>query len=153
MIKNYLCSTHKSLILSFVLALFSLSAYSQEIPTDPAAISAGEKLFNTNCKTCHRVQQKLIGPALAGIEQRAPSIDWIKSFVRNSTAVIASGDLYAVKVFNENNKIMMTSFSSLKDEDIMNILGYVKAEVEKPVAEAPVNVGGQASDQGTGAAP
>lgn len=153
MIKNYLCSTHKSLILSFVLALFSLSAYSQEIPTDPAAISAGEKLFNTNCKTCHRVQQKLIGPALAGIEQRAPSIDWIKSFVRNSSAVIASGDLYAVKVFNENNKIMMTSFSSLKDEDIMNILGYVKAEVEKPVAEAPVNVGGQASDQGTGAAP
>lgn len=152
MIKNYLCSTHKSLILSFVLASFSLSAYSQEIPTEPAAISAGEQLFNTNCKTCHRVQQKLIGPALAGVEQRAPSIDWIKSFVRNSSAVIASGDVYAVKVFNENNKIMMTSFP-LKDEDIMNILGYIKSEAEKPVAVAPVNGGPPGTEQGAGAAP
>ncbi len=153
MIKNYLCSTHKSLILSFVLALFSLSAYCQEIPTEPAAISAGEKLFNTNCKSCHRVQQKLIGPALAGIEQRAPSIDWIISFVKNPSAVIASGEPYAVKVFNESNKIMMTSFSSLKDEDIMNILGYVKAEAEKPVAGAPVTGGPPSTNQATGAAP
>lgn len=149
---NYLCSTHKSLILFFVLAFFSLSVYSQEIPTEPEAISAGEQLFNTNCKTCHRIDQRLIGPALAGVEERAPSIDWIKSFVRNSSAVIASGDPYAVNLFNEYNKVLMTSFSSLKDDDIMNILGYIKAEAEKP-DEPTVTNGGQAAGQQTGAAP
>ncbi|MEO5601035.1 MAG: cytochrome c3 family protein [Cyclobacteriaceae bacterium] len=151
---NYLCSTHKSFIFSFVLALFSLSAYSQEIPTEPAAITAGEQLFNANCKTCHRVQTKLIGPALAGVTERAPSIDWIKSFIRNSSAVIASGDPYAVALFNANNKLMMTSFSSLKDPDIMNILGYIKAEAEKPAVAipAPGTVPG-ASQAATNAAP
>ncbi len=134
---NYLYATHKSFIFSFVLSLFSLTVYSQEIPTEPAAITAGEQLFNANCKTCHRVQTKLIGPALAGIQDRAPSIDWIKSFIRNSSAVIASGDPYAVALFNANNKLLMTSFSSLKDPDIMNILGYIKAEAEKPAVATP----------------
>lgn len=154
MIKNYLCSTHKSLILSFVLALLSLSAYSQEIPTDPAAISAGKQLFDANCKTCHRVQDKLIGPALAGVYDRAPSIDWIKHFIRNSSAVIASGDEYAVNLFNANNKVLMTSFSSLKDDDIMHLLGYIKSEAEKPVVkDEPVGGQGQPAGQPTGTPP
>jgi hypothetical protein len=39
----------------------------------------------------------------------------------------------------------MTSFSSLKDEDIMNVLAYIQAETEKgpAVAETPVVVDGQ----------
>jgi mono/diheme cytochrome c family protein len=131
-INHPLCSTHKSLILYLVLSLFSLSSYSQEIPTEAAALTAGGQLFNANCKTCHRVDTKLIGPALAGVYDRAPSIDWIVKFVHNSSAVIASGDAYAVNLFNANNKVMMTSFSSLKEQDVLNILGYIKAESEKP---------------------
>jgi cytochrome c2 len=132
MIKNYLHSTCKSILFVFTLVFVSFSAYSQEIPKEPAAISAGEQLFNANCKACHRVQQKLVGPALAGVYDRAPSIDWIKSFVKNSSAVIASGDAYAVNLYNEFNKTQMTSFSNLKDQDIMNVLAYIKAEAEKP---------------------
>ncbi len=95
----------------------------------------------------------MIGPALAGIQDRAPSIDWIKSFVKNSSAVIASGEPYAVNLFNANNKILMTSFP-LKDEDIMNILGYIKSEAEKPDAVAPPTTGGPpVTGQETGAAP
>ena len=151
---TYHRSTLKSLILTFVLALFSLSSYSQEIPTDEASIAAGKQLFDANCKTCHRVSEKLIGPPLAGIYDRAPSIDWIKKFIRNSSALIASGDAYAVNVFNENNKIMMTSFSSLKDDEIMHILGYVKNTAEKPAAPAVAPGAEQAAaGQGTGAAP
>jgi cytochrome c2 len=135
---NYLRSTHKSLIVSFFLTLSSLSTYSQEIPTDAASITAGGQLFNANCKTCHRVQSKLIGPALAGVYDRVPSIDWIFKFVHNSSAVIASGDAYAVNLFNANNKVQMTSFSSLKEQDILHIMAYVKSEAEKP-AEPPPN--------------
>nr|WP_254089581.1 c-type cytochrome [Dawidia soli] len=100
-------------------------------------MSAGESLFNANCKACHRVHQKLVGPALAGVHDRAPSIDWIKAFVKNSSKVIASGDEYANKLYNEYNKTQMTAFSSFKDEDIMNILAYVKAETDKPATPTP----------------
>jgi mono/diheme cytochrome c family protein len=131
-------SARKFLSVLFVFTLISLTSFAQEIPTDAAAIKDGEGLFNANCKACHRVKQKLVGPALAGVYERAPSIDWIKSFVKNSSAVIASGDEYANKLYNEYNKTQMTAFSSLKDDQIMHILAYVKAEAEKvEVAKTP----------------
>jgi cytochrome c2 len=141
MIKNFISSACKFLLLVFVFALISLTSQAQGIPTEPTAISAGESLFNANCKACHRVHQKLVGPALAGVYDRAPSIDWIKSFVKNSSAVIASGDDYANKLYNEYNKTQMTAFSSFKDQDIMNILAYVKAETDKGPAPTPPTPG------------
>ncbi len=115
----------------------SLNSFAQEIPSDAAVISAGEALFNGNCKSCHRVKQKLVGPALAGVENRAPSIDWIYSWVRNPAKMIASGDAYAVKIYEEYNKSQMTAFTNYTDEQIMSILAYVKAEAEKVEAPAP----------------
>lgn len=123
----------------------SLSSFAQDISTDPAIISAGEALFNGNCKSCHRVKQKLVGPALAGVETRVPSLDWIKAWVRNPAKVIASGDAYAVKIYEEYNKSQMTAFTSYTDDQIMSILAYVKAEAEKvdaPVATATTADGG-----------
>lgn len=144
MIIHYLNSSYKSSLLILFLSLFSLSAFSQEISTDAAAISAGKQLFDSNCKTCHRIDKKLIGPALAGVYDRAPSIDWIKLFVRNSAGVIATGEPYAVKLYNEYNKTQMTAFTGLKDPDIMNILAYIKSETDKPTTAtgAPAPTGG-----------
>ncbi|HEY9487033.1 MAG TPA: cytochrome c3 family protein, partial [Chryseosolibacter sp.] len=88
-----------------------------------------------------------------GVYDRAPSIEWIQKFVKNSSAVIASGDPYAVNLFNEYNKLMMTSFSSLKDQDILNILGYIKAEDEKPPVEAAQPSQPAAGGPATGEAP
>ena len=120
-----------------VCLLISFSVQAQEIPSDAAAISAGEALFNGNCKTCHRVKTKLIGPALAGFEGRVPSIGWILNWVKNPAKVISSGDEYANKIYLEYNKSQMTAFTSYKDAQILSILAYVKAEAAKPDA-APV---------------
>jgi mono/diheme cytochrome c family protein len=135
-----------ALTLVFTLSL-SLSSFSQEIPTDPAVISAGEALFNGNCKSCHRVKQKLVGPALAGVETRVPSLDWIYSWVRNPAKMIASGDDYANKIYTEYNKSQMTAFTNYTDEQILSIVAYVKAEAEKPDAPA---AGTTATAGGTG---
>ncbi len=132
---------------SLILILFSLSTFAQEISKDAAVIKVGEELFNGNCKSCHRVKQKLVGPALAGVEDRAPSIQWIKSWIRNSAKVVASGDAYAVALYNEYNKSQMTAFNSYTDDQIMSILAYVKAEADKP--EAPK--GPQVTADGGGA--
>jgi mono/diheme cytochrome c family protein len=112
--------------------LLSFSIQAQEIPSDPAAISAGEALFNGNCKTCHRVKQKLIGPALAGVETRVPSVGWIINWVKNPAKVIASGDDYANKIYAEYNKSQMTAFTGYKDAQILSILAYIKSEAAKP---------------------
>src|SRR5690606_4395539 len=100
---NHYCPALKSLLLSFDFAVITITGFAQEIPTDEASIAAGKQLFDTNCKTCHRVDTRLIGPPLAGVYDRAPSIQWIKDFIHNSSAVIASGDEYAVNLFNEYN--------------------------------------------------
>ncbi len=108
-----------------------------EIPTAAANISAGEELFKGNCASCHKIDQKLVGPALANVYDRAPSIDWIVSFIQNSQKVIATGDEYAVNLYNEYNQTQMTAFPSFSREDILNILGYIKQETEaKPAATA-----------------
>ena len=147
--KIFISSACKFLSLVFVFTLLSFSSTAQEISKEASAISAGESLFNANCKTCHRVHQKLIGPALSDVYNRAPSIDWIKSFVKNSSGVIAGGDEYAVKLYNEFNKTQMTAFSSLKDADIMNVLAYIQAETEKgpEVAKTPAPADGQAAKE------
>ena len=136
--RNLIFSACKFLPIVFVFALLHFTSHAQEISKEAPAIAAGESLFNANCKTCHRVHQKLIGPALSDVYNRAPSIDWIKSFVKNSAGVIAGGDDYANKLYTEYNKTQMTSFSSLKDADIMNILAYIQSETDKGPAVAVV---------------
>ena len=149
--RNFISSACKFITLVFVFALLNISTTkAQEATDDAAAIKAGESLFNANCKACHAVKRKLVGPALAGVEDRAPSIDWIIDFVHNSSAVISSGDEYAVRLYNEYNKTQMTAFTSLKDQDILNILAYVRAEAAKEDAPAAAPAGGQqqAGDSG-----
>ena len=153
MIKNHISSAVKflPLILIFTIASFAANA---QIPTDPAAIAAGKALFEGNCKACHRVHSKLVGPALAGVYDRVPSIDWIKNFVKNSSKVIASGDEYANKIYNENNKTQMTAFSSFKDEQILSIMAYVKDDTDHPpVVAAPVSGGAAKGTEQAGGVP
>jgi mono/diheme cytochrome c family protein len=128
----------------------SITSFSQEIPTDAAAISAGEALFNGNCKSCHRVKQKLVGPALAGVQDRAPSIAWILDWVKNPAKKVASGDEYANKIYNEYNKSQMTAFTSYTDAQILSILAYVKVEAEKVDVVPPTPGGDVAGGTGGG---
>ena len=89
-------------------------------------------LYKANCTSCHAIKDKVIGPPLAGISTRHKE-DWLIKWIRNSQAMIKAGDPYGVKIFNEYNKVVMTSFN-LKDDEIKAILTYIKAEEVKPDA-------------------
>lgn len=96
----------------------------------------GKTLFTNNCAQCHAVSgEKVVGPGLKGIESRAPSKDWLHKWIRNSSAVIATGDAYANQVFNANGKVQMSSFPSLTDADIDGILAYID-QANKPATAA-----------------
>ncbi len=108
---------------------------------DPAVIAQGETLFKGNCTTCHAINEVVIGPALRNVHERVPSFEWAVSFIRNSQQVIASGDDYAVKLYEEYNKTQMTAFA-FSDEEIASIWEYLKAESAKPVVEPVIGGGG-----------
>lgn len=89
-------------------------------------IVAGADLFKANCAQCHAVNDVVVGPALAGIDKRRP-LPWITKWVRNSSKMVASGDVYGVRLFNQYQKQQMPSFQ-LSEEQIIQIVKYVKSE-------------------------
>lgn len=108
-------------------------------PGEAAAIAAGDALFKANCTQCHAVNEKVVGPALAGITKRRTA-SWVVSWVHNSAKVIASGDEYGVKIFDDNGKQQMPSFPQLSEKDIKDILAWVESE-EGNVSPSVTNVG------------
>ena len=118
-----------------ILPIQNAFAQASDVPTDAETIAAGEKLFAENCKVCHTVETRLIGPALKGVYDRR-ELPWIYAFVKNSSKVIASGDEQAVAIFSEYNEIPMTAFDFFSDEEILSIMSYIKDQTDNaPAAE------------------
>lgn len=130
---NYQMPGLRKITVLALLLVTTVFTQAQEISTDPAIIKQGEALFKANCKSCHKLDAKVVGPALAGVTKRAPSIDWIKQWIKNPAKVIASGDAYANKIYEEYQKSQMTAFTSLKDEEIMALIAYIEAPPAAPV--------------------
>ena len=99
--------------------------------------AAGKGLFNTNCAACHKLDKKLVGPALGKISERR-DLDWLKSWIKDNNAFRATGDADAKAIFEEYKGSPMTAFPQLSDADIENIVAYLDADVAKPAGEAAV---------------
>ncbi|MBF4506862.1 c-type cytochrome [Flavobacterium sp. JLP] len=152
-------SISRKLLLSLSLTLiFSLTSFAQDAAAAPAAPEAaapaataggdpvkGKELFNANCAACHKLDAKSTGPALRGVAAKH-EMAWIYKWVHNSSEVIKSGDPVAVKLFEENNKSVMTAFPQLSEGDIDNIIAYTsEVKAEPAVAQG----GGSAAPPGT----
>jgi len=129
-----------ALFLSFFAHFYASAEDAKAAIGDPAK---GKELFDNNCASCHNVHKVMVGPALKGILERR-KIDWIIPWVKNPAKVIASGDAYANKLKTEYASAgVMTGFGALKDDDIKNIMSYVKEEETK----TPVIPGGGGDGQ------
>lgn len=156
----------------FVSALsFGVQGYAQDVPAAPVVAdsaagsatatvasaaskgdaSAGAAIFKQKCTACHAIDRTVVGPALKGIGERQDEA-WLIKWIKNSQALVASGDPDAVKIFNEYNKVVMTPFPELTDGDVVNILAYVKQEGDKPATPAGGAAAGTAGATGTEAA-
>ncbi|MCB0515411.1 MAG: c-type cytochrome [Chitinophagales bacterium] len=123
-----------SAAICLLLLMSSLHIHAQDrtaaIAATNGAYEAGEKLFKSNCSSCHKVNAKMTGPALAGVYDKYEA-EWLHSWVKNSQAMVKAGDPRAVQIYNEY-KLVMTSFPTLQNADIDNILAYVKVEADFP---------------------
>jgi mono/diheme cytochrome c family protein len=102
----------------------------------------GAKIFKQNCAVCHTLtDQKLTGPGLAGLFDRAPKGTWLHDWILDNKKMIKAGDAYANKIFNENGKADMTVFAGqLTDADVDAVLAYIKNPPPPPGGDKPTSV-------------
>ena len=113
-----------------------LFSFSLSIAAD---VKVGKDLFKANCAQCHNKNMKddLTGPALGGVQARwAGREKVLHNWIRNSQSVIASGDPYAVALYNKYNKTLMNPFPQLKDDEIESILAYIDVQFKTPAGPA-----------------
>jgi cytochrome c551/c552 len=85
-----------------------------------ADAKAGKSLFNANCAACHKLDKKLVGPALGKISERR-EMEWLKAWIKDNNALRASGDADAIAIYEEYKGSPMTAFPQLSDTDIENL--------------------------------
>jgi mono/diheme cytochrome c family protein len=112
------------------------------------AIAQGQSIFSANCKVCHAINERVVGPALKDVHKRRENA-WIVSFIKNSQKLIASGDAQAVAIYNEYGKTEMPAFDYLSDGEIQSVISYIKKESEAPTVTANV-ASGDGSQVSTG---
>jgi mono/diheme cytochrome c family protein len=133
----------KSLTLLLFFA-FSVSSYSQDM--DEARQKEGRKLFNSLCASCHKLDKKLVGPALGGVEERREN-SWLKSWIKNNAefqkvnAEAAQAAQYATSAMN--------AFPQLTDKNIDDILYYTTVgEIKKVPVAGETTIGGNVVSDG-----
>jgi cytochrome c2 len=89
----------------------------------------GQELFERKCAACHSLRNTRVGPTLECISDKR-SDEWMASFIRNSRALIESGDADAVSVFQEFNEIPMPRFPNLSDYEMNLLLNYLREDCE-----------------------
>ncbi len=126
-------STRIVVVITLAISLFlNMSSLSAQEPD----VKLGEQLFNAKCASCHNASsKKSTGPGLAGVLGRIPGGDWKYNWVHAPQKMIAAGDGYAVKIFQENNKSLMTPFPQLTNEEIDAILAYADPGPKNPIGD------------------
>ena len=96
--------------------------------------TAGKALFKDKCNSCHAMGSDLTGPALGGAVGRWEDAgdyngisgrEWLAKWIVNWQDAVDEGYPYAVEMQNYNGSAM-NSFTTLKDEEVNNIIAYIE---------------------------
>lgn len=85
----------------------------------------GYELILANCASCHNPIRDATGPKLAGVTKRRTE-KWLRSWISNSSKMIAEGDTQAVELYNKWGKTTMTAFP-ISDNEMDKIIDYLKS--------------------------
>ncbi len=91
-------------------------------PVDAALATQGEEIYSTRCITCHKMDDRYIGPALTGLlDRRSP--EWIMNMILAPEKMIAS-DPEAQALLAEYN-VPMTN-QNLTQDEARAVLEYLR---------------------------
>lgn len=153
--KNALLPRFRALFTLLILSAFTLISSNAQAQDSAAVVATvgdpavGEKLWKANCAACHKVDAKLIGPALGQVRQKYDD-EWLISWIRNNQELRESGDAQALAIYEEYNGLAMPAYPQFSDDDILGILAYAEQEYAAKQAPAVADAGEGAGVAGQG---
>jgi mono/diheme cytochrome c family protein len=103
-------------------AAFVLAGTSVAEAIDPA------KDFKQNCSSCHTIGGgRITGPDLKDVTKRKDRA-WLARFIRDPAGMVASGDAYALKLFEEARNVQMPNIAGMTAERVESLLNLIEAE-------------------------
>ena len=95
--------------------------FGDEIDTELAA--QGEAKFNAICIACHMADQRMIGPAMAGVyERRSP--EWVMNMILNPDGMLKEDPIAKALLKEYNNAIMLNQ--NLTEEEARAVAEYLR---------------------------
>lgn len=90
---------------------------------DQELAATGEEKFNTLCTACHMPEQRMIGPAMAGVyERRSP--EWVMNMILNPDGMLKEDPIAKALLKEYNNAIMLNQ--NLSREEARAIAEYLR---------------------------
>lgn len=96
-----------------------------ELPStiDPEMVARGKAKFDAICVACHMVDQRMIGPAMAGVlERRSP--EWAMNMILNPTQMLKEDPIAKALLKEYNNAIMLDQ--NLSEEEARDLVEYLR---------------------------
>ncbi|MEK6153056.1 cytochrome c [Flavobacteriaceae bacterium 3-367] len=95
--------------------------FDDEIDTE--LVAQGEAKFKTICTACHMVDQRMIGPAMAGVyERRSP--EWVMNMILNPDGMLKEDPIAKALLKEYNNAIMLNQ--NLSEEEARAVAEYLR---------------------------
>jgi mono/diheme cytochrome c family protein len=107
--------------------------------TQAQDVVEGRKLFKDKCASCHQLDRNSTGPALT---PKLTELDeaFAMKWIRNWKSLVDAGDKTAIEA-TKFSPAEMTTFPTLTDDQIKNIIAYAKAGEPKKAEDATAKVG------------
>ena len=101
--------------------------------TQAQDLAEGKTLFKNKCASCHALDHESTGPALT---PKLNELDeaWAIKWIKNWKALVDSGDKQAIEAAKLKPS-EMTTFPTLTDDQIKNIIAYAKVGEPKKVGD------------------
>ncbi len=92
---------------------------------DNELVNKGQEIFEAKCTACHKIGEKYIGPALAGVtERRAP--EWIMNMILNPEQMVKENPV-AMELFEKFLFVPMAN-QSLTEEEARAVLEFFRTQ-------------------------
>lgn len=92
-------------------------------PLNAELAEKGEKIFEEKCTACHKVGERYVGPAIAGVTKRRTP-EWIMNMILNPDGMVKE-DPIAKELLAQHNVAM--TFQNIAQDEARAVLEYFRS--------------------------
>lgn len=96
-------------------------------PIDQNLAKKGKEIFDSKCASCHKLEEKYVGPPLKGVTKRRKP-EWIMNMILNPSEMVQK-DPVAKQLLSEY--LTQMTFQNVSQDDARAILEYLRSVDEK----------------------